>query len=797
MKQETSNRTVHELSVELLEPRLLLSVSLFPTEYEQLMLELINRARANPAAEADRYRINLNEGIPADELITTESKQPVTFNLDLIEAARGHNQWMMANDIFQHEGMNNSSPGDRMEAAGYEFSGSAWGWGENLAWSGQGGVSPDTLVFTRRLHENLFVDDDYPDRGHRTNMMNFRHKEVGVGVQTGVFSAGGINYNAVMSTIDFAWVTGDNFLTGVAYDEEVKDDDFYTPGEGIGGLTVKAIRQDDGETYTTTTWASGGYSLPLPEGVFDVYVTGFELNFIHYHAGQITMDGQNVKVDFPLDIIQRPDLVISGLDYTAGDYDPGDEITIALTQENQGLTSVSSGQKYKIELRFSVDPIWGNADDMILSPLSRVKSGLRAGDSKMLQKIFSIPAEIPAGSYYVAAWIDSTNTVSEDDETNNIFWSDSKDITMTNIRRLDSSRSARYYDADYDLVSVILKGPGTGSVIQSDSGDAFQILLNGTDASSSLTIKTTGRDSTTVHTILVEGSLKTIKAKHLDLTGSLQVAGSLNKIQLNDIADHAQVTVTGESDRGLTVKTDQIGSDVEFDLAGYLKNFRANYFNSGALLADSIGKVKVKFGDLNVDIKAALGDINSIFASGDVNGVLSAAGSIAKVKSKSGDFTGTVRAGDEIGSLKAQNILHAIVSAGGDINKVKIKGNIYDSYLLAGYDVGSDGQFGLQHTGGDDILDSGNVNSVTAKGQFSRSYMAAGTLPYAPLTDQLTSVGQIDDYGSILKIKFNSIDTLNATRVFGLYAVNEIKPFKIGKEIAEAEGFFQIESNLM
>ncbi|MGI6300562.1 MAG: hypothetical protein ACOX52_05840 [Verrucomicrobiota bacterium] len=36
-----------------------------PTHYEQLMLELVNRARANPVAEADRLGIELNEGLPA------------------------------------------------------------------------------------------------------------------------------------------------------------------------------------------------------------------------------------------------------------------------------------------------------------------------------------------------------------------------------------------------------------------------------------------------------------------------------------------------------------------------------------------------------------------------------------------------------------------------------------------------------------------------------------------------------------------------------------------------------------
>ena len=785
------NAAICELSLEPLEPRLLLNASPYPTDYEQLMIELINRARANPAAEASRYRINLNEGVPPVDFITTEPKQPVAFNLDLIEAARAHNQWMLDTNTFQHEGLNDSDPGERMEAAGYVFTGS-WGWGENLAWSGQGGAWPNTLEFTKQLHKNLFVDKNYPDRGHRTNMMEPDHKEVGIGVQTGIFTTEGTNYYSVITTNDFAWVPGDNFLTGVAYDEDVKDDDFYTPGEGIGDLTVKAVRQGDGQSFTTTTWPSGGYSLPLPAGAYDVYITGFELNFADYHADKITMNDANVKVDFPLDSIQQPDLTISDLNYAGGTYDPGDEITIAVTQRNQGLTGVSSKQKYRIELRLSADHIWGNVDDIILDPTLLIKSGLGAGNSKIVSQEFTIPQEIRPGAYYVAAQVDSTNVVSEDEEANNIFWSNYANVTMIGIRYFDSSRPARYLDADYDLVTVTLKGPGSGTSIQSDTGDALQIILNDTDASSSLKIATSGKVETSVHTIIANGSLAGIKAKTLDLLGNLQITGSLDLLQLDDIADHAQITIAGESAKGLTVKADQIGNDVGFSLAGHLKSFLAHNFNGHSLIADSIGKVKVKFGDLDADIKALFGNITSIFAPGDINGILSAADSITKINSKSGDFTGAARAGSEIGTLQAQNLLNAIVSAGGNINKVNIKGNIHDSYLLAGYDVGADGQFGLQISGGEDELKSGNLNSVTAKGQFARSYLAAGTLPAAPLTDALPDVGQTANSGSIRKVKFNRVDTQNASRLFGLYAANEIAPFKIGKALTVSQGLFEI-----
>src|SRR4051812_35771389 len=84
--------------IERLEARSLLS-AVAPTDYEQYMLELLNRARANPAVEAARYGIDLNEGLSAGT-ISTVAKQPLAMNAYVVDAARGHSQWMIDNDVF-------------------------------------------------------------------------------------------------------------------------------------------------------------------------------------------------------------------------------------------------------------------------------------------------------------------------------------------------------------------------------------------------------------------------------------------------------------------------------------------------------------------------------------------------------------------------------------------------------------------------------------------------------------------------------------------------------------------------
>jgi hypothetical protein len=66
-----------------------------PNGQEILSWALINRARLDPAGEAARYGINLNEGPVRDfsgnvHTITTTSKQPVAWNSALFAVADQH-----------------------------------------------------------------------------------------------------------------------------------------------------------------------------------------------------------------------------------------------------------------------------------------------------------------------------------------------------------------------------------------------------------------------------------------------------------------------------------------------------------------------------------------------------------------------------------------------------------------------------------------------------------------------------------------------------------------------------------
>ena len=254
-----------------------------PTAYEQYLLELINRARLNPLDEANLFGIGLNDGLAANT-ISDAAKQPLAFNLLLIDAARSHSQWMLDNNIFDHTGANGSNASDRMSNAGYQFTGS-WAWGENLGTRGTTGTLDVNNAITQ-INEGLFKSS-----GHRTNILNNSFREIGLGTLTGDFNG----YNSLMVTENFAKSGSDVFLTGVAFDDLVQDDDFYTVGEGLGGIEVTAIRQSDNLSFTTTTMPSGGYQIALDAGTYEVSFSNN--NQTIGNTRQVTIAGENVKLD--------------------------------------------------------------------------------------------------------------------------------------------------------------------------------------------------------------------------------------------------------------------------------------------------------------------------------------------------------------------------------------------------------------------------------------------------------------------------------------------------------------------
>ena len=252
---------------------------------EQLMLEMVNRARLDPAAEAARLGIALNAGLAAGQ-ITAAAKQPLAANELLKDSALAHSEWMIASDVFSHTGVGGSNPGDRMAAAGYIFSGS-WTWGENIAWSGTTGT-PDGDAYTITLADNLFRS-----AGHRLNILNGDFREIGTGIATGQFRSGTVTYNAVMGTQNFAASGSSFFVTGVAI-IDADHDNFYDIGEARGELTVDVFI-GGALAGSDLTASSGGYAVAVSGGTADVTFSGGSLP--SDVTVTVAMGSGNAKVD--------------------------------------------------------------------------------------------------------------------------------------------------------------------------------------------------------------------------------------------------------------------------------------------------------------------------------------------------------------------------------------------------------------------------------------------------------------------------------------------------------------------
>ncbi|RDI62463.1 CAP domain-containing protein [Microvirga subterranea] len=133
-----------------------------PTSLETLFLQLVNDARANAGAK------------------------PLTFDGELLDSSDAHSAWMDQTDTFSHTGVNGSTPGDRMTAAGYGWQ----AYGENIAYV-SGGMTEATV---RQLHTNLMNSP-----GHYANIINGNFEEIGIGLKEGTING----YKVVFVTQNF------------------------------------------------------------------------------------------------------------------------------------------------------------------------------------------------------------------------------------------------------------------------------------------------------------------------------------------------------------------------------------------------------------------------------------------------------------------------------------------------------------------------------------------------------------------------------------------------------------------
>lgn len=272
-----------------------------PTNEEQFYLELINRARANPAAEGVRLAtttdpnvigaynsFGVNLTLMQTQFAAILPRPPLSMNAALTTAARGHSQNMLQNNYQGHNGPDGSLT-TRLQS--YISGANGWSLGENVyAYSksvfyGHAGFEVDWggTVATGGMQ--------FP-AGHRDNIHSAQFREIGVGVVLGSNGgSGGVGPQLV--TQDFGSRGGLlPFVTGVVY-RDLNGNGFYDPGEGVGGVTVNVT----GANFYAVTASSGGYSVPVPgDGSSAVTFSGGTVATSQKSVSVV--GGQNAKADY-------------------------------------------------------------------------------------------------------------------------------------------------------------------------------------------------------------------------------------------------------------------------------------------------------------------------------------------------------------------------------------------------------------------------------------------------------------------------------------------------------------------
>ncbi len=287
------------LRFENLESRQLLSAG-GPTAEEQYMLQLVNAARMNPQAAAEKYTGNLTPDVQStlayyqvdlnavkQAIANSPAKPPLAWNNDLAAAAQGHSQDMANTQVQSHAGSDGSTINSRIQASGYTNASSA---GEN-AYAYATSVDEAMSAF--------LLDWGVSDQGHRRNLLqaNVSSQNAFQSVGIGIVNTGSSNFGPKVITQDFgSQANAQAQLLGVVYSDN-QHTTFYAPGEGAANVRIDATNLDTGVNYTTQTMDAGGYQMPLPAGRYQVTAS---VNNQVVQTVSVNIGTENAEQDFVL-----------------------------------------------------------------------------------------------------------------------------------------------------------------------------------------------------------------------------------------------------------------------------------------------------------------------------------------------------------------------------------------------------------------------------------------------------------------------------------------------------------------
>ncbi len=347
-----------------------------PTPEETLILEYINRFRADPAAEADRIApldgsvatIGLDQvkvDVFRSELKELSPSPPLVFDLALVRSARRHSHYQVLNGQCYNE-----DP-DKPGYTGYDS-------GERAHDAGYGASNRQTLECSYDEAEDIWhaYTVDIVCYGlvcDETGMTHDRHarvinhdpsgREFGCGYLRG-------KKNFTVTKV-FAEGSGKRFSGGVAYVDENRNG-FYDIGEGRGGVIISC-----GDAIVES-WKSGAYTLPIGEGM--VTITA---QFDRWNGSRTFEPGRdNVKFDF---LIPKEEDVKKALRLlTAAEKEKNrDRRFNALLDLHRQAQDLVLDEKTRARIESLTAPVISRLD----SAKKEVRDAFGAGDMRQARKI--------------------------------------------------------------------------------------------------------------------------------------------------------------------------------------------------------------------------------------------------------------------------------------------------------------------------------------------------------------------------------------------------------------------------
>lgn len=270
-----------------------------PDGGEQQSVWLMNRARANPAAEGEflantgdpgvrdaitYFRVNVAK--MKAEFAALPPAPPAVFDRRIYEASRQHSL-----DLIRRDTQDHVNQPQRVLAAGFLFARASF----NV-------YSYTVSTFEAHALFNIDIgvtaDGMQEGRRHRNAIMSAAYTNMGLAAVPENNPATTVGPLVISSAHASAQENGvdqfNRFITGTVWDD-LNGNRRYDPGEGIGGVLVQPDRGD----WHAVTGMAGGFAFPAVEtGAYRLIFTGGSLPGVYTRT--VTVAGDSVLVDLEI-----------------------------------------------------------------------------------------------------------------------------------------------------------------------------------------------------------------------------------------------------------------------------------------------------------------------------------------------------------------------------------------------------------------------------------------------------------------------------------------------------------------